>query len=579
VPRLLQCAALLPILIGASFAQAPTTTRLKVVAGIVQSNGEVRYLPRVDVRVTSRQFAEAERKATEQYQSVLGEQARLRDAKLRELVQQRQAELQRAKGSFEVELAEALKSVAFQPTQAVPSCLSYNRILREAKQCDNYSLTGTEKLYPTPQLRELFANPLLTGDVQPGRYRPELAPGKINLFYVLKNVPASVYEQIPEFSNEFQKARQKALSQLGKNTTADVGGATVGIFVNELNKAQSSTNEYEFMGKSKFQKFGDVRPQYFGLVIDSIGAAAAAAYKGAEDAVLSRYIQEKDQINTKYDAEQRDVDAEYTTQAADLANTRETTIRHLQQKFPPLAIGKTSLQGELTVPLRMRSGVVYAEDTTTDRHYRWVVPVEIRSPLQVVELDESNAIKSTVETAVTSAKQNVFPKTAQLSETERAEYSLRYGHELSKQWKLRSLLGSATPLSEDLQLSDTPLGFCFHFGASSTVVFNTLRVSDNEIAARFFKELVSPYLQEVPGALAKSGGSEAFECASISVTGSAKSFAEEYAVGDYFTLTYVFKLADVESFATQKIDAQQLLDRGHITHDKVGRIAVKLVGQ
>ncbi|MGC2745707.1 MAG: hypothetical protein WA672_21265, partial [Candidatus Angelobacter sp.] len=65
---------------------------------------------------------------------------------------------------------------------------------------------------------------------------------------------------------------------------------------------------------------------------------------------------------------------------------------------------------------------------------------------------------------------------------------------------------------------------------------------------------------------------------SVEVLTSSKSFADEYAVAHSFWLNYVFRLADVESFAAQKIDAQQLLDRGHITNDQIGRITMKLVG-
>jgi hypothetical protein len=39
----------------------------------------------------------------------------------------------------------------------------------------------------------------------------------------------------------------------------------------------------------------------------------------------------------------------------------------------------------------------------------------------------------------------------------------------------------------------------------------------------------------------------------------------------------MFRIAAVERYARQTIDAQQLLDRGHSSHEKIGRINVKLV--
>jgi len=62
---------------------------------------------------------------------------------------------------------------------------------------------------------------------------------------------------------------------------------------------------------------------------------------------------------------------------------------------------------------------------------------------------------------------------------------------------------------------------------------------------------------------------------SVSIVGSKKDFSQEYAVGQSFTVNYIFRIADVESFVGPKIDTQQLLDRGHISQDGVGRISLK----
>ncbi|PSH02605.1 MAG: hypothetical protein CXZ00_16585 [Acidobacteria bacterium] len=169
-----------------------------------------------------------------------------------------------------------------------------------------------------------------------------------------------------------------------------------------------------------------------------------------------------------------------------------------------------------------------------------------------------------------------YPKATDLTEDERAEYELRYGHRILKSWVLSATLHDVKVDSEELQVADTPLGFGFHVVGTSTVVFNNLRVSDNDVASRFFKEVVSDFLKKVPEDLKNTGGLKAFEAVSVSVVGSSKSFADEYAIGIPFTITYTFNLSDIESFASDKIDAQQLLDRGQVKDSRTGRVKVLL---
>ncbi len=187
---------------------------------------------------------------------------------------------------------------------------------------------------------------------------------------------------------------------------------------------------------------------------------------------------------------------------------------------------------------------------------------------------DCSATPNTVASAATSQE---FPKASSFSDTDRAEYNLRYGSRLLKTWHTQAILHDAIVTQEELQVSDTPFGFGFSLLATSGSVFNTLRMNDNDIASRFFKDIVGPYLQSLPTDLKSTGGSQAFQAVSISILGSKKSFTDEYASGDSFWLNYVFRVADVESFAAQKIDAQQLLDRGHLSQDGLGRISVKLV--
>jgi hypothetical protein len=285
----------------------------------------------------------------------------------------------------------------------------------------------------------------------------------------------------------------------------------------------------------------------------------------------------KDGINATYDSQQAEADATFRLGAEGAERKRTAAIDAAMKRTPPVQETATSLQSEAMLTVPAGDFTIIAEDTTSDQHLRWSIPVPpVRASSQTIELTDANALRATPTTIASPAAQMSYPKAGNLSATERAEYDLRYGSRLLKSWTSTAALHEAIPAGDDLKVLDSPLGFGFQLQASSTSVFNTLRMTDNDMAGRFFKDLVAPYLQALPEDLRTIGGSQAFEAVSLRITGRKKSFLEEYTVGDSFVLTYTFRVADVESYANQKIDAQQLLDRGHITHDQ-GRINVRLV--
>jgi hypothetical protein len=292
---------------------------------------------------------------------------------------------------------------------------------------------------------------------------------------------------------------------------------------------------------------------------------------------LSAFIAAKDGINAKYDSQQAAADTSFRLGAEGAERKFAAGIDAAMKRMPPVRETTTSLQGETVLTVPAGDFTIVAEDTTTDRRLRWSIPVpSVREPFHTMELTDANALKATPTTIASPAAQVSYPKAANLSATERAEYYLRYGSRLLKSWTSTAVIHEAIPAGDNLEVVDGPLGFGFQLQASSTSVFNTLRMTDNDMAGRFFKDLVAPYLQVLPQDLRTIGGSQAFEAVSLRITGRKKSFLEKYAIGDSFALTYAFRVADVESYANQKIDAQQLLDRGHITHDQ-GRINVRLV--
>jgi hypothetical protein len=327
----------------------------------------------------------------------------------------------------------------------------------------------------------------------------------------------------------------------------------------------------------RIANFGNVRPVFFVTAATLLQAESKRTVKSATDKPLSAFIAAKDGINAKYDSQQAGADATFRLGAEGAERKRTAAIEAAMKRTPPVQEATTSLQGEALLTVPAGDFTIIAEDTTTDQHLRWSIPVpSVHESSQTIELTDANALKATPTTIASPAAQVSYPKAADLSATERAEYNLRYGSRLLKSWASIALLHDAIPAGDDLDLLDSPLGFGFQIQAASTSVFNTLRMTDNDMAGRFFKDLVALYLQALPQDLRTIGGSQAFEAVSLRITGSKKSFAEEYAVGDSFVLTYTFRVADVESYANQKIDAQQLLDRGHITQGQ-GRINVRLV--
>jgi hypothetical protein len=552
------------------------TARIKIVAGVVSEGGTVRFLPRVSVRLMPKAYSEAERAATDAYSAEIQSLRQTRDATIKKLVEGRRNELAAIKGTYDTEFQRAIQDVTMDPFTAAPDCLMYARYINKVEgPCDQKYAIGNKVSF-SPQLRRLLVHPAIIGAFDVRSYKPEDTPLVRNRQAALAAIPLERYQQVPEFSKEVEKAvgkeRDRAKLKRTQPLTSEVSKAAVVRFCDEWSKA--ARGGYS----DPLRRFGGVRPDFFDASANLLQAAAKRAVKAATDKPLSAYVSSKDTTNAKYDARQAEADAIFKRGADAAEKRRAAALDAAVTRTPPVQETTTSLQGEAILTVPPGEFAIVAEDTTTDQHLRWSIPVpRDRASAPTVELTDANALKATPTTIASAASQFTYPKAASLSETERAEYNLRYGSRLSKSWTSATVLHDAVPEGDDLDLLDSQLGFAFQVRAESTSVFNTLRMTDNDMAARFFKEIVAPYLQVLPADLRTTGGSQAFEAVSLRITGRKRSFAEEYAVGDRFVLTYAFRVADVESYAGQKIDAQQLLDRSHITHDLIGRISVKLV--
>ena len=563
-------------------AQPAPTVAVRVVAGIVGEGGTVRYLPRVAVRLMPKEYLDAERAATETYSAEVEGLRQTRDAKIKNLVAGRRSDLAVATTEHAKQLQAALDRATLDPLSVTPSCLSYNSLDRNYTVCSERYRIG-QQVSLSMDLRRLLVHPAVIGNFDVHTFSKGNAPVVHDRFGSLSAVPLEVYQQVPEFGKQVGKALSKERDQAKlKKTdkiTAAVAKAAVVRFLNEWFKADSRrSSTFYLLDDGALRNFSNVSPDFFPSVAVVIEEGAKRALKTAAEGPLAAFIAAKDKINGNYDSQQAQADAIFRHGAEEAERRRTTALDAALKRTPPALQTATSLSGDVTLNVPGGAFAIIAEDTTTDQHLRWSILLTPENlAARTIELTDANALKATPTTIASPAAQVSYPKAKDLSGTDRAEYGLRYGSKLLNAWKTTAALHDAEITGDDLSLVDSQLGFAFEVRATSTSVFNTLRMTDNDIASRFFKDLAAPYLQELPQNLRTIGGSQAFEAVSINVLGRKKSFADEYAVGDVFFLTYAFRISDVESYASQKIDAQQLLDRAHVTHDKIGRISVKLV--
>lgn len=532
--------------------------QIKVVAGIVGEGGTVKFLPRVDIRLMPKAYADAEMFATSAYNEEMNRLRTSRDDEISKLVLGRRNELESALNIYNSELSDALRSLPLSAASAVPSCAAINNITNSIRSCDESFASGKTQL---PQgLRNLLASDAITGSFDVRTFRANSAPGTLNPTAALVKIPLAAYMNVPGFTKALEKIidKERKRQKLNKNAALpeNVAQACVAKFVSDSQKTLVDIITFS---------------------LKEMERTAQQAVNNASQDVLKRYVASKDSINSKYDSLQQRFE-EQTRAKTDEANTRRAeAISAAAKKFPPLQQASTSLQGEALIEVPAAGAFLYAEETTTDKHLRWVMSLDLKIIPQTLELTDANAQQLAPNAIASATASRTYPAAKEMSKTDQAEYSLRYGSRLIKTWQTVTTLHDAKASGSELALEDTPLGFGFSVIATSDNVFNTLRMSDNDIAARFFREIIAPYLQSLPTDLKSTGGSEAFQAVKISILGSKKSFADKYAVGDPMLLSFVFRISDVESFAMQKIDAQQLLDRAHITESGVGRITVKLI--
>ncbi len=568
---------------------SPTSKTIKVVAGVVGDDGSVKYLPHVNIRLMPKSYYDAEQAVTQSYSQRIEVLSTQRDSEVKDLVGKRVNELEQARSAYDTSLIQSLSQVQLAPLDAVPECVEHWKYIQEDKVCSTYT-PASSKLHLSPQFRSLIASIQIAGQYDPKTYRANLAPFNVNMNSALSSVKLSTYMSVPEFKNMFslifKKDSKQIKNALGKSTVSPGDNLPPDLESLLLQTIVSSWYMDSVNAKNhKSYDSADIVENYFsGVSTDMVAMLLSQMEKSGKDAVqtirdsaMRQFIANKDAINARYDELQSNVDASMREKSKEAEDERKQSIVKAENSHPAIQQVITSLQGETEISISSPGGVIYAEDVTTDRHMRWTIPVSFKTVPKVLELTNSNSIPSAPNSFASASDKKDFPKASTLAETELDEYNIRYGSRILKTWGLVSIAHEAHPESPRLGIIDSQLGFAFAVKATSENVFNTLRVSDNDIAVRFFKEIVVNYLQLLPADLSSTGGGRAFQAVSLEVEGRKKSFTEEYAIGDRITFAFVFKISDVESFKDQKIDAQQLLDRGIITQNNVGRITVRLV--
>lgn len=566
-------------------AHAAATKQLQIVAGIVSSDGTVKYLPRVQISLMPKRYQDAEAAATTVYKSAMDTASAARESKVAILIRERRENLEEAQKKYAEKLSTALQKVTITPLEATPSCVTAFAFGNQFFPC----MTPMDSsVHLSEQFKTFLTSDAILGTYKPDTFSAKAAPAASDLKVAMAKIPFTQYMAIPEFANAAKfvvKRNSKELKNtigtnsiiasntLPDNVSTSLSAALANVWVTVSEKAATDFSSSEFI-KAYFHGLPSGVVPY---LLNAIEKKSTEAVDSAKLAVLQEYITAKDSINLKYDALQHDEDDRMNA-ASDVAESHlSEALSEARKNYRPLQEATTSLEGQATINVPASGGVLYAEDVTTDRHLKWEIPIATAKLPKTLELSDSNAVPVTPRgsTAVAQSAQKAFPVAANLTGEQRDEYHLRYGTRLMKRWEMMSKIHNLASEQQKLILDDTPLGFGFFLSGRSTDVFNTLRMDDNKIAVRFFKDLVIPYLQEIPDSLTATGGQNAFEAVTVSIVGSKKDFSNEYAIGDLCTFEYIFRISDVESFVAQKIDTQQLLDRGHISEEGVGRISLK----
>jgi hypothetical protein len=400
------------------------------------------------------------------------------------------------------------------------TCVDVSPYSHAADTCKDYSVN---KFNMSPQAQAYFLDSAVIGQFDPATFHYSSTPYAGNPASSVRSIPYGTVTSVPEFRQELGKLEKKQKDKEKQPQLSPEGQvAVLDAFYSEWDKANKSR---DFLGNSPriVKEYGGLGPIFFEFFGKELEDNSAALVKRLQTYELRKFVAEKDEINSAFDAREAKIDATYRNSFSEAKERHAADLRLAGQTAPTLLQAVTSLSGEASVGIPADAAFLYAEDTASDRHLSWKISLGKR-PIGKLELTSDNAMNASALSTGLTARQSSFPSASSLSALDKDEYEVRYGSRLAKTWT--EAVPADISISDRLSVVDSPVGFAFQQIGLSTTTYNTLRMTDNQIATRLFSEAIAPYLLKLPSALEGIGATDKFQAADILISCSKKDFLE-----------------------------------------------------
>jgi hypothetical protein len=340
----------------------------------------------------SASYAKAELEGKVRYTQELERLRQLRNLRIAEIVRNQTSGLSTAAAEYELEYRAAVASLDFDPFEAVPEGLVFDRVTGRMITVKALIRGHGPRIPLSPEMRRLMVSPKLVGAFDARSYEASLAPIIKNRDAALADLPLKDYLETPEFSNEMKKAVRKA-SRGTKLRAVDalpeeVAHAAVARFLREWKKADSA----DIGRKSALKRFGQISPSDFEEVAKLLQPEASRALKSVEGRVRKVLWASEDAINLNYYRLKEEVNEEFRRELEVAAQEYDSALQAAADQSPALVEGQTSLRGEFSLNVPPGKFVLYAQDTATDKKYRWRIPVDANEAVSRIELTDANAL-------------------------------------------------------------------------------------------------------------------------------------------------------------------------------------------
>jgi len=286
---------------------------LQVVAGIVGSDGTVKYLPRVQVLLMPKGYQDAESRANVYYKAEMDAASAEREKKVAVLIEERRNDLNQAQQKYASELSEAIAKVTITPLQSAPNCVTAFATGNLYYECRTNS---TFDIRLSDQFRAFLTSVQILGSFKPDTFLAKNAPGSRDLKAAMATIPFRDYLSCPEFEKAAKfviKKNPKSLKQaigtdsittstvLSDDVSHGLSGALANVWVVISENANTDFSSGTFIT----QYFHGLPSGSVEYLLKQVESAANQAVDHEKFEVLSKYIAAKDNINLHYDSLQR----------------------------------------------------------------------------------------------------------------------------------------------------------------------------------------------------------------------------------------------------------------------------------